>query len=163
MNVSDFLGSDFMKAADLGQTTPTIQVAKVEPVTFADGSSKLCIHASDPACKPIVLNVTNSRAMAAMYGPESQNWIGQSVMLSVRQTQMGPGIGVTPLQAPPNQQIDRQPAASLPPAQSVPAHLLQTAPQPQGGQWPGATPQQKIQTDAAGNVGAPFDDDIPFG
>ena len=101
MNVNDFVGSDTMKASDLGQTTPQVVISKVEPVTFQDGSSKLIIHPTDPNMKPVVLNVTNTRACVAAWGPESDAWIGKTVMLSVRQTQMGPGIGVTPIGAAP--------------------------------------------------------------
>jgi len=99
MLVNDFIGSDFMKAADLGQTTPQISISKVEPVDFQDGSKKLCIHPAEANMKPVVLNVTNTRACVAAWGAESDNWIGKSAMLSVRQTQMGPGLAVTPMQA----------------------------------------------------------------
>ena len=102
MDASQFAGSDFLKAADLGNTTPTISVAKVEQVDFQDGgNSKLCLHPSDPNIKPIVLNVTNTRACIAAWGTETQDWIGKQAMLSVRQTQMGPGIGVTPINPAP--------------------------------------------------------------
>ena len=143
MLVNDFIGSDFMKAADLGQTTPQVTVSKVEPVDFQDGTKKLALHPSDPQMKPIVLNVTNTRAMAAAFGPESDAWLGKTVMLSVRQTQMGPGIGVTPLQAP-NQPIT-QPHPDFAPGAG------------QGSFTPGAY-QAPSQPD-----GTPFDDDIPFG
>jgi len=104
MRVDDYItGGDWMKAADLGNTTPTITISKVELIDFPEQNgqaqpSKLCIHPSDPAVKAVILNKTNSRACAAAWGNESDAWIGKQCLLSVRQTQMGPGIGVTPLQ-----------------------------------------------------------------
>ncbi len=109
MDVSEFAGSDFMKAADLGNTTPQLQVAKVEPVDFQDGSRKLLVHWSDPDFKPTVLNVTNTRACIAAWGKDSTQWLNKSAMLSVRQTQMGPGIGVTPLAVPAGQTTSEAP------------------------------------------------------
>lgn len=100
MDASSFTGSDFLKAADLGQTTPQITIAKVESVNFGDDTSKLVLHPADPAVKPVVLNVTNTRACVAAWGTETDAWLGKLVMLSVRQTQMGPGLGVTPLSQP---------------------------------------------------------------
>ena len=134
MDANNFAGSDFLKAADLGQATPQITVSKVESVDFDQGEkSKLVIHATDPQCKPVVLNVTNTRACIAAWGPETQGWLGKVAMLSVRQTQMGPGIGVTPMMAPTSAAVPN-PAAVFPAAQ------------------PTAAPH-----------GVPFDDDIPFG
>lgn len=101
MIVDDFVGSTFLKAADLGQMTPTITVSKVEPIEFQDGSKKLVLHPTDSAMNPVVLNMTNSRACVAAWGNDSDHWIGKQAMLSVRQTQMGPGIGVTPIGSQP--------------------------------------------------------------
>jgi hypothetical protein len=100
MIVDDFVGSTFLKAADLGTQTPTITVSKVEPVEFQDGSKKLVLHPAEATINPIVLNMTNSRACVAAWGNDSDNWINKQAMLSVRQTQMGPGLGVTPINAP---------------------------------------------------------------
>jgi len=135
MDANNFAGSDFLKAADLGQATPQIRIAKVEPHDFGEGQpAKLVIHATDPNIKPIVLNVTNTRACITAFGQETTGWLNQVVMLSVRQTQMGPGIGVTPMQAAP-----------------APAPAAPFAPAPQS-----AVP------DLPGQPGVPFDDDIPF-
>ena len=186
MLVNDYMGNDFLKAADLGLATPTIQIAKVEPVEFGGGEKpKLVIHPVDPNCKPVVLNVTNTKALAAVFGPESMAWIGQSVMLSVRQTQMGPGIAVTPLQPQagtlpafnPTQQAPL-PGMGLPPlsapAVSVPAQAaLPPLPTPGLGFPPQAPQAPAVQPgppaaaagqvpDLPGQPGVPFDDDIPF-
>ena len=102
MIVDEFVGSTFLKAADLGTQTPTITVAKVEPVEFQDGTKKLVLHPQDANINPIVLNMTNSRACVAAWGNDSDMWINKQALLSVRQTQMGPGLGVTPIQAQAN-------------------------------------------------------------
>jgi hypothetical protein len=100
MDANQFAGSDFMKSHDLGQNTPTIRISKVETTKFQDESEKLVIHPTDAQWKPIVLNVTNTRACIAAWGGETGGWINRTAMLSVNQTQMGPGIRVTPLQQP---------------------------------------------------------------
>lgn len=151
MDANNFAGSDFMKAVDLGVTTPQIRISKVEEADFGQGEKpKLVIHPSDPAYKPVVLNVTNTRACIAAFGPNTDAWLNKIVMLSVRQTQMGPGIGVTPMVQP------EAPAASLPPAGPVPAHMQAG---PIAGPI-GAVPQPV--PDLPGQPGVPFDDDIPY-
>lgn len=101
MDVSDFMGAgDFLKAADLGNKTPQCTVKAVHTREFTDeikGQHQKLVLEFHNKDKMVVLNVTNTRAMASAFGTESNAWIGKSVILSVRQTQMGPGIGVTPL------------------------------------------------------------------
>lgn len=104
MDVTDFMGSaDFLKAAELGNKTPQCVVKAVHTREFNNDEKgpheKLVLEFVDKD-KMVVLNVTNTRAMATAYGTDSDDWIGKTVILSVRQTQMGPGIGVTPLQQP---------------------------------------------------------------
>ena len=161
MNANDFAGSDFLKAADLGQATPQIQIAKVEPHDFGEGQpAKLVIHATDPNVKPVVLNVTNTRACIAAFGQETISWIGQTVMLSVRQTQMGPGLGVTPMQAPPVAPLQAAAVAAGFPAASpaLPAGMPSAVPHgvAPAAPWPTSPP------DLPGQPGVPFDDDIPI-
>jgi len=143
MQVDNFLGSsDFLKAADLGTATPTLTVKSVSSHEFNDdgGSRQKLVLEFIGKDKMVVLNVTNTRAMAAAFGNESDNWIGKQVLLSVRQTQMGPGIGVTPMQAPqhPNPIVAQQQRA---------AEL---------------NLQQQQQAAASGDALIPLDDDIPF-
>ena len=98
MDVTDFMGSsDYLKAADLKGKSVNVTVKDVCTATFNnDGKDQdklvLFFKGRD---KGVVLNVTNTRAMAAAYGPESDKWEGKKVVLSVRQTPLGDGIGVT--------------------------------------------------------------------
>lgn len=104
-------GSDFLKAADLGNSTPQCTVKAVHTREFNDEQKgphqKLVLEFVDKD-KWVVLNVTNTRAMATAYGMDSDQWVGKQVILNVRQTQMGPGIGVTPLQDLPGQAAAEQ-------------------------------------------------------
>lgn len=174
MLVNDFMGNDFLKAAELGQSTPTIQIGKIEPVEFGGGEKpKLVLHPTDPNFKPVVLNVTNTKALAAVFGPESMAWIGQSVMLSVRQTQMGPGIAVTPLQPQAGTLPAFQPTMQAPlPGMAAPQLGIPAAPAPLPSPGLGFPPQQALTPptvqpgpavpDLPGQPGVPFDDDIPM-
>ena len=158
MDANNYAGSDFLKAGDLGNTTPTIQVVKVEEQDFGQGEKpKLVLHPSDPAIKPVVLNVTNTRACIAAWGADTNGWLNRTAMLSVRQTQMGPGLGVTPMVPPPaqGQPVPLAPTG-YPPAVPQPAQTFPQRDYPQQPPVPGDYAAVK-----GGDV--PFDDDIPFG
>ena len=101
---TDFLGSsDFLKAADItaagGQLSLVIgEVGSKEFTNDSDTKVKLTLQFVGQD-KGIVLNITNTRALAAMYGNVTEAWIGKQILLTVRQTEMGPGIMVTPIKA----------------------------------------------------------------
>ncbi len=102
MDVTEFMGnSEFLKAADLNGKKASVKIKAIHTKEFTDESgtkSKLVLEFEDRD-KMVVMNVTNTRAVADAFGPESDLWPGHQVTLSVRQTQMGPGIAVTPILA----------------------------------------------------------------
>lgn len=91
--------SDLLKAADIAGKTLKVTVEGVDIVNFGkDG-----VQDEKPALrfigkdKGVALNKTNTGKMIAMYGSDDESWIGKEVMLSTQDTEMGPGIVVTPL------------------------------------------------------------------
>lgn len=102
MDVTEFMGnSDFLKAADLGSKKASVVIKEVHTKEFNDegGAKSKLVLEFDGRDKMVVMNVTNTRACADAFGTDSDKWIGKQVTLSVRQTQMGPGIAVTPILA----------------------------------------------------------------
>jgi hypothetical protein len=101
MDMTEFVGnSDYLKAADLKGKSVNLTIKGVNSADFTDdkGNTKtkalLEFKGKD---KMAVLNITNTRALVAAFGAESDAWIGKNIVLSVRQTPLGDGLGVTPL------------------------------------------------------------------
>lgn len=107
MDMTKFAGGDgtYLKAADLKGRTREITIAKVGVQEFEkeDGHSEtkpiLWLVTKDGEDRGVVLNKTNTRACVDAWGAESDKWEGKKAMLSVRQTNMGPGLQVTPITA----------------------------------------------------------------
>lgn len=81
-NVNDIYQSNYLTAADLQGKEPTVTITQVEIAKMNDGQAKLCIYVNNKP-KGIVLNKTNARAIAALYGDEDSRWIGKKVKLVV--------------------------------------------------------------------------------
>ncbi len=101
--MTEFVGnSDYLKAADLKGKSVNLEIKGVNSAEFTDdkGNTKskalLEFKGKD---KMAVLNITNTRALVNAYGPDSDDWIGKKIVLSVRQTPLGDGLGVTPMPA----------------------------------------------------------------
>ena len=101
MDVTDFMGSSsYLKAADLKGKTVNVTVDAIDQAEFTDDKGvtkeKLIMMLANKE-KGVVLNVTNTRACASAWGTDSDKWTGKKALLSVRQTPLGDGIGVTPI------------------------------------------------------------------
>ena len=72
--------SEYIKAEDIGSNMWTFTIKTAEPKRFDDGSSKIILtfHEWD---KGLPLNITNARAIADLYGHNSNSWVGQQIML----------------------------------------------------------------------------------
>jgi hypothetical protein len=68
----------------------TISAVKREMITGTGGKKEEC-----PVChwqenqKPMILNVTNMKAIAKMYGPYIENWAGKRVQIYASTTKFG--------------------------------------------------------------------------
>lgn len=175
--------SDNIKAEDIGDNmwTMTIKTADVKEFKDKDKGIErkivLTFHEWDK-CLP--LNVTNARAIAGMYGHNSNAWPGQQIMLFAMMVDFGgkPTLGIRirapqPRQAQPNfqQQVPQQPyQPGGPQPQAVTTMGQPFNPAQQSPQRPLNPPQQTYQQASGGNPVPPSDgrfapppSDNPFG
>lgn len=77
--------SQWLKAADFRGKTVTVLIDRIDPradLKRTDGSSeKKPVVYFRGDWKPMVLNRTNGRIIAKLYGPEVTAWIGKTIML----------------------------------------------------------------------------------
>lgn len=71
---------EHLKAADIGTSMPTFTMGPSSVKDFDNGDRKLVVSFQDTD-KTLVLNVTNARAIADMYGHNSDGWVGRKIML----------------------------------------------------------------------------------
>lgn len=79
MNINESFPSNFLKAADLQGTTPTVTISNIKVEDIGEDRKPVIYFAGKE--KGIVLNKTNANNIADIYGPETDDWIGQKVML----------------------------------------------------------------------------------
>lgn len=85
---------EFMFAFDLDGKDRTVTIKNVvggELVGPGGKKSKkpLCYFVESKSGKPLALNATNCKAIAAMYGNDTDGWTGKLITLYPTQTQMG--------------------------------------------------------------------------
>lgn len=69
--------------------TVKIDFVQVEEVTGAQGKKDVCTVAHLVNEKPMILNVTNSKTIAKLYGPYIEDWQGQLITLFASTARMG--------------------------------------------------------------------------
>ena len=88
MNISDVFDSRFVRAADLKGTDSTVTISRVVMESLGhgpDADSKPVVYFTDRK-KALVLNRTNSAAIAKLYGSETEDWVGKSITLYPTET-----------------------------------------------------------------------------
>lgn len=89
MDINSLFPSKYVKAADLQghDVDLTMRAIAVEDVA-GDGSEAEYrpIVYFDGFTKGLLLNRTNARTIAALYGPETDNWLGESITLYPTET-----------------------------------------------------------------------------
>ena len=97
MKVSDAFPSEFLKAADIGQSQVKVLISHVELREMTDGENKPVVFFQNKK-KGVVLNVTNANAIAQYYGDDMDMWAGKTIVLFTMmvsfQGRMQPGIRV---------------------------------------------------------------------
>jgi len=68
--------------------TVTINRVQREEVTGEGGKKEMCTVAHICNNKPMILNVTNQKSIAKMYGPYIEDWAEQQITLCVAQTKL---------------------------------------------------------------------------
>ena len=85
-----------LKADDLGDKAYPLVISEIDEYEFDDG--KKPILKFDKSEKGLILNKTNARKIAAMYGDEMDDWIGKKIILAAEDVeyagQMVKGIRV---------------------------------------------------------------------
>ena len=89
MRYENLFPSKYLKGADFaeGDRTLTIKDVVVDDIVTVQGKEKKpLIYFEEVTDKSLVLNKTNARTIAAMYGPETTGWLGKAVTLTMAQT-----------------------------------------------------------------------------
>jgi hypothetical protein len=141
VNVNTVFPTKYVKAQDInGQVQVTIRAAVMEQL---GDEHKLVVY-FDGHEKGMVLNKTNANNLSNLYGPESDGWIGKSMMLVSTfvdfQGQSTPALRLHPPQQQPQGQPGNQ-TVVVPPASTGQPAYTEANPPP---------------------LGNPVDDDIPF-
>lgn len=68
----------------------TVTIASVarEKITSTGGKKEECTVARLIGHKPFILNATNSKSIAALYGPYIEDWVGQKITLYASTTKL---------------------------------------------------------------------------
>ena len=133
MNISDAFPSKYVKAEDLAgrDVTVTIKSCTLEDIIL--GEEPKAVLRFENAAKGMVLNVTNSRTITKLFGPETDNWVGKKIILraeevdfkgervlGLRVSLSKPGEPQSPAQPPKPRPVQRPVFTEEPPA--VPPH-----------------------------------------
>ena len=118
MRISGAFPSEYLKAADLQGRTVTVIMERVEVREVGDGPKPVLYFEGKE--KGLVLNKTNSNTVAAIYGDETDDWMGQPLTLFEAQVDyQGRQVPAVRVRVPPRQpnRTARFPEAPLPAAQ----------------------------------------------
>lgn len=83
MKLSDAFPSKFLKADDLNDQDWTVTISKVTTDLIGQGENaqqKLIVHFTEMD-KGFVLNVTNAKTIAKLYGDDTDDWIGNRITI----------------------------------------------------------------------------------
>lgn len=180
MDVSGFLGGNFLSQTDLQQPYAVWTIGKVDEQMVGQGQKaeqKICVFFNEHS-KALALNKTNLKRIAELYTTNATNWIGKQVLLYRSTTDWAGKITLClrvcgPQQAPPDPVCDQQGNAVMfqpiaAPAQTQPAPAVQQpiaapvhAPQQQPVSAP--APQQPQQQQPQAQAATPWEiDDQKF-
>ena len=87
MRISAAFPSDYVKWSDLGDKEPILTIRSVVIEEVGQTRDKLPVLYFERTEKGLVLNKTNSNAIAAAYGDETNDWLGAQVQLFVVNTE----------------------------------------------------------------------------
>jgi len=80
MRISDAFPSKYLKASDLQDRNINVVIDRAEPEEVGEGERKPVLYFQGKT-KGLVLNKTNSRAIAAAYGDDTDDWEGRPLVL----------------------------------------------------------------------------------
>ena len=83
----DYIGAYALNPGE--DLTVTIKQVVREFVTQAGGKKEECTVAHLVGAKPLILNATNSKTIAKLYGPYIEDWAGKAITLYASTTTFG--------------------------------------------------------------------------
>lgn len=84
MNIAEVYPSRFIRAIDLGDKKRVVlEIDRVEMEKMGQPPEEKPVLYFKKAKRGLVLNKTNAYTIADMYGPETDNWKGKPVVLTV--------------------------------------------------------------------------------
>lgn len=88
MNIHDAFPSNYLKASDLGEAQPMVQIDRVEMEPVGRDKEMKPIVYFKGKQKGLVLNKTNSKKIAEIASsPDTEDWVGVSVKLFATETE----------------------------------------------------------------------------
>jgi hypothetical protein len=83
MNINEAFPSSYLKAEDLQGKSVTVTIEAVELVSLGQGQDKeqkilITFRGKE---KGLVANKTNANTISKLYGPETDDWIGQTIII----------------------------------------------------------------------------------
>ena len=166
MDISSFLGGSFFSQLDLLRVCMLMTIGKVDQQLVGQGANadeKICITFNE-STKPLALNKTNLKRVAAVYSTDANQWIGKQLMVYRSVTTFGKETKLCvrvcgPTQAPPDVICDPQgnavafesPAPQQPTASATAAPTIPPQPTRVPTTHPVAPPQQSSPWDAQQN------------
>jgi hypothetical protein len=81
MNVNELFESKYVAAADLRGQDVVVTIAEVDREEVGDDKKKCPVLKFQGMKKSMVMNRTNCKRIAKMYGTETANWIGKPITL----------------------------------------------------------------------------------
>ena len=99
MDINDIYSSNsqWLKAEDIGNRSVIVKIESVQAVTPPGDNEKQKLEVSFAGSdKALLCNVTNARAIADLYGPDTDLWFGEELELFVMPVQgpNGPTKGI---------------------------------------------------------------------
>lgn len=79
-SVNDLFPSAYLKSSDIGPKDLVLTISDVGRVEFDDGQAKPVVEFGDTD-KKLVLNKTNAKTIAGLYGDDYTKWVGKKVAL----------------------------------------------------------------------------------
>lgn len=89
MNVNDAFPSNYLKAADLNGRTIQVSIAsaKIEEIGQGQRKERKLVLSFYGKEKTFVCNKTNAGTIEKLYGPDTDAWIGQPIILTAREVE----------------------------------------------------------------------------
>ena len=156
MDVSSFLGGNFLSQVDLQQPVQLWTIGKVDQQLVGQGQTadqRVCVTFAEFPSKPLALNKTNLKRVAELYTVDANAWIGRQVQVYRTTTDFAGRTTLCvrvcgPTQAPPEPLCDQQ--GNAVPFQ--PQQVMATSPVDVSAQMPAqpvAVPTQQAPTVSA--------------